>query len=79
MDYEKSIENCGNEVIVTKIVSDDELELKISSSSNNLNWIIIEDIDNDEDAENYIAIPKTEEGIDDFIKLLKKAKEKFLY
>lgn len=78
MGYEQSIEYYDNKVILTEFVSDDELELKISSSSNDLNWLIIEDIDNEEDDENYIAIPKTEEGIDDFIKLLEKAKDKLL-
>ncbi|MFT8313194.1 MAG: hypothetical protein ABF633_02945 [Clostridium sp.] len=63
---------------MTNIVSDDELELKISSSEDNYNWLIIEDIDNDEDSENYVAIPKSEKGIESLIKLLEKAKDKLL-
>jgi hypothetical protein len=78
MGYEQSVEKVDTKVVLTKIVSDGELELKISSSSDNCNWLIIEDIDNDEDSENYIAIPKSEKGIDDFIKLLEKAKNKLL-
>lgn len=74
---ERGIEDTGIEVVLTSVIKDEELELKISSSSNNHCWLILEDINNEDDSEGYVAIPKSIEGIDKTIKLLEKAKQKF--
>lgn len=78
MEYEKCLEKICTEVVLTKVISDKDIELKISSSSNNPNWLILEDIDNEPEDDNYVSIPKSKEGIEKTIKLLQKARDTFL-
>ena len=77
MEYEKKYEDAGPEFVLTKIVSDKDIQLKISSSSNNPNWLILEDINNEDEDMDYVPIPKSKEGVDKLIKLLEKARDKF--
>lgn len=57
-----------------KVVESEDVELKISSSSDAESWLYIEDT---VDEEMCISIPKSKEGIDATIKLLEEAKKYF--